>query len=58
MKAKSELLKLPKATKHAVKLGSVIVHEVTGHKQTLNEFGLRFWKNCHPIERKQWRISN
>jgi hypothetical protein len=39
-----------------VKLGMVIVHDITGQQQTLNEFGLNFWKNCHPIERKGWHI--
>jgi hypothetical protein len=55
-KPKPEFAYLPTATKSAVKLGMVIVHDITGQQQTLNEFGLNFWKNCHPIERKGWHI--
>lgn len=51
------LLKLPTATKHRVKLGMCIIHEKTGQEQIITEFGLRFWKTCHPIERNGWRIK-
>ena len=58
LKPNPELVKLPIASKSAVKLGMVIIHEISGHEQTLTEFGLHFWKNCHPIERKGWRIKS
>lgn len=57
-KPNPKLVKLALASKNAVKLGMTIVHEVSGHEQTLTEFGLHFWKTCHPIERKGWRIKS